>query len=77
MMKRQLELRREETGTLHAYVYPHQPIFLSQQRYRRCDALEAKLKGLRESFQSLKMDTTDETRQGMVRTFRFIPRQFL
>ncbi|KAF8632972.1 hypothetical protein AX15_001569 [Amanita polypyramis BW_CC] len=37
MMKRQLEIRREETRTLHV----------------KCDALEAKLKDLRESFQGV------------------------
>ncbi|KAK2461605.1 hypothetical protein APHAL10511_006068 [Amanita phalloides] len=37
MMKRQLELRKEETRTLHA----------------KCDALEAKLKDLRQSFQDM------------------------
>ncbi|KAF8641019.1 hypothetical protein AX17_000664 [Amanita inopinata Kibby_2008] len=37
MMKRQLQVRREETKNVHS----------------RCDALEAKLKSLRESFQSI------------------------
>jgi len=42
LMKRQLDLRRRETKTLHA----------------RCDALEAKLKGLRESFRNISASQT-------------------
>ncbi|PFH54843.1 hypothetical protein AMATHDRAFT_134468 [Amanita thiersii Skay4041] len=45
MMKRQLELRRKETKILHACVQHH----LQKQK---CDMLEAKLKLLREQFQS-------------------------
>ncbi|KIL71740.1 hypothetical protein M378DRAFT_155338 [Amanita muscaria Koide BX008] len=41
-MKRQLELRREETKTLHL----------------RCDSLEGKLKDLRESFRNISASKT-------------------
>jgi mediator of RNA polymerase II transcription subunit 7 len=53
MMKRQLELRREETDILNQYVFV--PWFLWRLIYsmghRKCDVLEAKLAELRASAQ--------------------------
>ena len=51
MMKRQLELRKEETRAIHESV--HSPFFTLTAKfdcdtYRKCDSLEAQLSRLRE-----------------------------
>jgi len=53
MMKRQLDLRREETAAIHTYVLfsciDIGPIL----GYRRCDALEAKVSEMRAAAQAM------------------------
>lgn len=58
MMRRQLELRKEETKTLHQYALLYATLLvLLIQSLRKCDALSAKLDELRASMKLIVPDT--------------------
>jgi mediator of RNA polymerase II transcription subunit 7 len=49
MMKRQLDLRREETRLLHEYVRCLENVYYRLTSLRKCDGMEAKLAALRQA----------------------------